>query len=520
MWPCRPIVSRTMGSGTTAERRRRMIGRQAAVSGMMMIGARLLTRVIDLATMLVLARLLDPTDFGLVALATSAVVIIESALDLPLNQALVRLKVVSRAHYDTAFTLAALRVALLTSIILLAAWPFAWFYDDKRLFWLVCARALGAGARGLTSPCLAEYQKAMSFWRDFVIQLGAKTLAFAVGCGTALMTHSYWSIAVCSTAYPLVAIVGSYCFAPYRPRFSLAEMPAFREFVGWMSAAQVLDAFNWQSERLLLGKLQDRAALGLFSTASDITLMPIMGLFGPTIQPLLAAFSLIRDDKARLARSYQYVSDAIVAFGLPVLVGECLIADPAIRLVLGPTWLGAIPVVRWLSLSLIPALFGLPAVPLVMSVGKTKIFLKRNAIELGVKLPALLVGGIAFGFAGIAVARGVAEAVAAVYCVHAVRRLTGLSIGAQLLGPWRSFVATLVMAAAVAVGLRCLDPGYGASPSGLAATLNLMALIGVGAATYLGAAGLLWLLTGRPPGIEAMAGDALIAMVSKARRLA
>jgi PST family polysaccharide transporter len=497
-----------------------VIGRQTALGGLLMVGARLLTRFIDLATMLVLARLLVPSDFGLVAIAVSAVVIVESAVELPLNQALMRLAAVTPAHYDTAFTLAALRVSLLVAIILAGAAPFARFYGDDRLFALVCVLAIGAAARGLTSPCLAEYQKAMSFWRDFVIQLGGKILGFAVGAGAAMATHSYWSIAAGSVTYPLVAIVGSYCFAPYRPRFSLSEMPAFAGFVGWMTAGHVISALNWQSERLLLGKLQDKADLGLFATASDLSLIPITALFGPMIRPLLAGFSLIRDDPARLTRSYQHVSSAVMALGLPLLVGENLLAEPAIRVVLGDTWMGAVAPLQWLSLSLIPGLFGLASIPLVMSSGETKIFLKRNTLEICVKLPLLIAGAVEFGFVGVAAARAVSEAAAALYCMAAVRRLIGLSVGAQLLAPWRSFVATLVMAPAVIVCVRGLTPSQGAPFSGLQGGFDLLAMIAAGGATYGAALGVLWLASGRPRGVEAMAVDAALAMITRARRTA
>jgi PST family polysaccharide transporter len=497
-----------------------MIGRQTAMGGMMMVGMRMLTRLIDLATMLVLVRRLDPADFGLVAIAVSAVVIVESALELPLNQALVRLPVVTQAHFDTAFTLAVLRVAVLMAVILPGAAPFAHFYGDKRLFWLVCVLSLGAGARGLTSPRMAEYQKSMSFWRDVVVQLSGKMLGFVVSSVAAVLTGSYWSIAVGTLIAPLVAVVTTYWFAPYRPRFSLAELPTFGGFVGWMSAAQVLGALNWQAERLLLGKLQGTSGLGLFTTASDISMMPFLGLFGPLTQPLLAAFSLVRHDAARLRGSYQRVSGAVMALGLPLLVGESLIAEPAVRVVLGEAWLGAVPLLQWLALSLIPGLFALAAIPLVMSLGDTRIFLKRNALDFCVKMPILIVGAIWFGFAGVAVSRGVAEAAAALYCMHAVRRLTGLTIQAQILASWRSFVATLVMAPAVILTVRGLDAAPGDALGGLQGALDLMAMAGVGVATYGAAMWLLWLLSGRPRGVEAMAVGLMGAMVTRTRRAA
>lgn len=398
------------------------------------------------------------------------------------------------------------------------AFPFARFYGDPRLLLLVCVLAVGASARGLTSPRMAEFQKSMSFWRDFVIELTGKVLGSAAGVAAALVTGSYWSIVAGGIVYPLVVVIASYCFAPYRPRLGLAELPVFKGFVGWMSAAQVISALNWQSERLLLGKLQTKSALGLFTTASDIALIPVLALFGPITRPLLAAFTLIRNDNVRLSRSYQTVSGAIMAIGLPILVGECLLASPAIRLVLGDKWLGAVPLLQWLSLSLIPAMFALAAIPLVMSFGETKVFLKRNLLEFCIKVPIVIVGGITFGFAGIAVARVVSEAAAAVFCMYAVRRLIGLSVTAQVLGPWRSFVATLVMSPPVIFCARYLEPVHGATPDALQAGAGLVVTAGLGAMIYAAATLGLWSLSGRPQGVETIAINALVAIMGRLRR--
>ena len=99
-------------------------------------------------------------------------------MELPLNQALMRLAAVTR-RITTPRSPWRRCASLLVAIILAGAAPFARFYGDDRLFALVCVLVIGAAACGLTSPCLAEYQKAMSFWRDFVIQLAGKILGFS-----------------------------------------------------------------------------------------------------------------------------------------------------------------------------------------------------------------------------------------------------------------------------------------------------------------------------------------------------
>ena len=168
-------------------------------------------------------------------------------------------------------------------------------------------------------------------------------------------------------------------------------------------------------------------------------------------------------------------------------------AEPAVRLVLGPQWVGAVPLVKWISLSLIPALFTLPTVPLLMSFGKTRTILCRNGLELSVKLPLALMGTIIFGVAGLIAARFMSETVADIYCLLIVRRLTGLSIAQQVLAPWRPIVAAGLMALSVTLSMQWVGGGSNIWD----ASASLTAAACVGGTTYAIACWALWRLAGQ-----------------------
>ena len=219
---------------------------RTAAGASLLIAQRLITRFIDLGTLFVLGRLLSPGDFGLVAIAMSLILVVEAILELPLNQALVRLPTLTKAHYDTAFTVGLMRGLGLALILLAAAWPFALLYDDSRLAALVAALAIAPAVRGLSSPRLAEYAKKLDFRRDFAMELVAKSLAFGISVSFALMTGSYWSIAIGTIITPLTMVAASYVLAPYRPALSFKEWHAFAGFLGWASASQAIGALNWR----------------------------------------------------------------------------------------------------------------------------------------------------------------------------------------------------------------------------------------------------------------------------------
>jgi O-antigen/teichoic acid export membrane protein len=477
-----------------------VLGHKTAVGGTWMVSARLVSRLLDLVAMLVLARILLPKDFGLVAIAMSLIYIVEAALELPVSQALVQLRDLEREHYDTAFTLSLSRGCVLCAIVCSVAWPFSRFYGDSRLFLLTCVLSAAPVARGLVSPRLADFSKRLDFSPDFIMEFSGKCLAIIVAITTGLLAHSYWSIVAITVITPLAGTIVSYVIAPYRPRLSLEKLPAFSGFLGWITAAQIVGALNWQTDRLLLGKLTSRAALGQFAAANDASNIPIAALFSPILRPLLSAFTALRDDIGRLRSSYLNSSTGIVTLGLPILLCESMLAYPIVRLLFGPKWLEAAPLLRWLALSLVPGLFALPMAPLVMSFGKTRIFFNRNLFEVCVKLPLVIVGAIKYGFMGVIFARCISETATVMYSIYIVHNLLGISVVRQLVAPWRSLVSICGMAAVLAALTMNMDTG--ASNSHL--LVVSIAIVVAGLATYVFLLWLLWLVAGRPSGIEAM----------------
>ncbi len=489
------------GSRLTTDVKDSVIGAQIATSGTWTVGARVISRIIDLITMVMLAHILHPKDFGLIAIAMTVIYIVEAALELPVSQALIRLSVIQPAHYNTAFTLGLIRGLLLSVIVCLVSWPFARFYGDMHLVPLVCALSIAPASRGMVSPRLADFSKNFNFVPDFTMEFFGKLAAFFTAISLALLTHSYWAVAAGTLVAPVTSTLISYILAPYRPRLSLAELPSFSGFLGWITAAQIVGSINWQADRLMLGKLTSRSALGLFTAANDTSNVPLAALLTPIMRPLLSAFTVLRPDPPRLARSYQTSAGAIITLALPILVGESLIADPFVRLVFGQKWMGSALYLRWLALSLIPTLFAAPLGALVMAFGKTNIFFKRNLFEISIKLPLVVIGALRFGFMGVIVARSISEVATVCFCMVIVRRLLGISIGKQLFTAWRSIISVAVMAGV----LFAILPFCTRSTETFGLAIGTLFAIFVACIAYGATLFTLWFAVGVPHGIEAIA---------------
>ena len=470
----------------------------------MLIASRLVARCIDLVTLLVLARLLSPADFGLVAIAMSVIMITEAVLELPLWQALVRLPM-TRPHLDTAFTLGLLRSLVVVLILFAIAWPAARIYGEDRLIPLICALAFAPASRSLGSAGMIEYAKNLDFSREFVLEFTGKIVAFIISVSLAWWTRSYWSLAAGTIAAPITMVILSYLLAPYRPMLTLQKWRAFASYLGWSSASQAVNAFNWQIDQLLLGRLVSPIELGRFSMAANLAILPSQVIVSRVQSPLMVAFSHIRKDRHRLTRAYQNSATTMVAAGIPLMVGTSMVSEPLVRLILGGQWVEAAPILRWLSLAAIPIFFFAPLVPLSMALNRAKIFLRLTLLELVFKLPIVVVGAVYYGVAGIVVARLATALFVGGCSALAVRRLIGLPLHTQILEAWRPILSGLAMALAIMPMADWLANVQGVLPL----MLGLSAVVFVAAVVYGGSIFILWRLVGCPEGFEAKIANVL-----------
>jgi O-antigen/teichoic acid export membrane protein len=472
------------------------VGRRTAGSVAWLMASRLMARGIDFAALIVLARTLSPQDFGLISVAMTLIFIVEAVSELPIVQSLVRLDQISRSHLDTAFTIGLIRGGLLATVIVLAAFPFSWAYADARLVPLILFLALAPITRGLQSPAMVQYARRIDFRRDLIIEIVSKVCGFLVATGLAVTTHSYWAIAAGTVATPLIALLQSYAFAPFKPRISLSQWRSFAGFLGWASLAQALGALSWQSDKLILGRFISKADLGHFSLAADLSSVPEQVLVAPAMRPLMAGFVTMKESRDRIARAYQRISLTLLTIAAPGMVGLSLVADQLVPVVLGDHWVSSIPMLRWLSLAPVFVVWVSPLDPMAMAMDRTSIFLRQRVIEICIKIPLLLALIWSYGVMGAVIGRVVTNAIMMIVTMGFVRSLTGLSLRRQLAGPWRIALAIAAMATAILL-----------LPDTVRKSLSLLGVIttvGVGGLSYVTMLLATWIVVGRPEGMESM----------------
>jgi O-antigen/teichoic acid export membrane protein len=462
-------------------------------------GARLVANALSALSTIVLARLLLPSDFGLVALAMSMLAVLQAFTELSLSQALIHIKDPTRDHYNTAWTLSLIR-GLLIGIGFAAAAPvLASLYAEPRLEPVMLALGVSAALAGIQNPTLIMLQKTLNFHQDAILGIAAALVNVSVSIGSALVLRSYWALIAGLLAGQVASTVLSYTIFPFRPAPRVKHFRELWQFSVWLSVSQIVNTLNYRFDHLVVGTFLGRAELGFYTVGGRLAVVPGQELVRPLTSTLFPAFTFAGADTERLKRAYQRVQRVVTAVALPTSVGSGLIADPFVRIALGPSWLGAIPIIQLVAFAFSLDTLGSLVVPLAMAKGETRSLFLRSSLKLAVRVPLILLGMAAGGLVGLLVGRAIAGFIGVVVDMTMVRRLAGLSVTAQLRANARCFLATGVMI----VACVCFYQSVGTV--GLA--LQLAGTIAIGVVSYLSATWACWQIAGRPEGPENEAID-------------
>ncbi|XLZ68505.1 lipopolysaccharide biosynthesis protein [Massilia sp. SR12] len=459
-----------------------------------MVAARLLDRMFGVVSTLVLARLLVPADFGLVAMATAVASLLELLGAFSFDLALIQKTDTRREHYDTVWTFGVLFGLTFAALLLLLAAPAAAFYHEPRLVSVMYVMALSYVVGAFNNVGVVAFRKELEFHKEFQFILIRRLVTFGVTLGTAWYLQSYWALLIGTLAGRIVNCITSYTMHSYRPRLSLAAAGELFHFSKWLLINNFLFYLLNNGSSFVIGRLLGARALGLFTVSNEIASLPSTELVAPINRATFPALSKLQSGSEATA-VYLKLFAMITLLILPVGFGIAAVAPQLVTVMLGAQWLAAIPLLQCL------AIYGALAATqgnnstMWLAAGHPRMTTLIGAIFVAVLFPALY---IALPYGGLEAVGYAYLATCAVYLptgmvlTQRLLRFRWGAIGALL---YRPLLGVLVMWLAVRGALALLP----AAP----AALQLAALCLAGALAYPATVLLLWRLAGRPDGAEA-----------------
>jgi len=487
------MKKRTVEPGSTE----RPLSERVAHGAFWMVLMQVIDRLLGVASMIVLARLLVPGDFGLVAMAMSIVALAELLGAFGFDMALIQNRNAQREDFDSAWTLNILLGLACGGILTTLAFPASRFYEEPRLVSMIVVLALAPVLGGFANIGTVAFRKEFKFRSEFVYLLTRRVMGFVTTICLALLLKNYWALVFGTVAGRAFGLVLSYMFHPYRPRVALGAARAILGFSGWLVVNHILGFAFHRGAHFVVGKTLGSAALGLHTIAYDIANIPREYMIAPVNRAVYPAYAAISGDKASLARAYLRVLGMTAAIALPAGLGIAAISDVLVGVALGERWLAAAPLLGILAVSSAIGATQTNMVYVYNALGRPH---RQTLVMLAyvvVLVPCMLVGVDRWQLEGVALAYLVTG------LLHAP--LTFTMMARELAFGWRDYARVLLRPSLSAVLMFAVlkpwlrfDPAAGFWP-GMAILAGGAAL---GVALYVSSMLALWALAGRPAGAE------------------
>ncbi|MCW2410662.1 lipopolysaccharide biosynthesis protein [Sphingobium sp. B8D3A] len=458
--------------------------------------AQVIINLVSFASSIVLARLLMPEDFGLVAIALGVSAVVTALTSMPLSEALIQINDIEDDHFHSAFTLGFIRAMMLTLLLAGAAWPVAALYEDSRLAPIMLLLAVQAFIGGFYSARWPMIQKQLSFAPDAIAGVVTRVATMLASVVIAYLYRSYWAIVAPLVLMQLLSVVITHLYAPYLPRLRLSKVREIWSFSIWMTFSSVLTTVNARIDSLVLGGVLGQREVGFYSYADEKARMPTRELSTPLIRLLFPGLTAVRHDPARLAAAYQRTLTVIFAVCVPAGAGFGLVADMFVHVLLGPKWIEIIPIMQVLAFTFAFENLVTATAPLAMAMGATRALFVRDLMTFAFRVPLIITGLLLFGITGLLGARVLSTLASVLLNMLLAKQIVHVSIRRQFLGCARTFVAVGGMCAGV-IAFKMALPAHVAH-----SVFGLLATIAVGGVAYIACHLGVWILRGRPAGPE------------------
>lgn len=379
--------------------------------------------VLRVGSLMVLARLLDPKDFGLVGMVTAIIGVLSLFRDFGLSTASVQRATITEEQVSTLFWINLLVGAMLT-LLALAISPFlAAFYHEPRLFWVTAALASSfvLNAAGIQHSVLLQRQ--MRFTALALIDVFALVVGTAVGIALAWIGYAYWALVVMTVASP---IVSTGCFwlttrwVPGRPR-SKVGLRSMMRFGGAITLNGLVVYVAYNLEKVLLGRFWGAEAIGIYGRAYQLISIPTDNLNSAVGGVAFSALSRLQGDPGRFRSYFLKGYSLVLALTVPATVACALFANDLILVLLGPKWNEAAAIFRLLAPTILIFALINPLAWVMFSLGLVGRSLKVALVLAPLVISAYVIG-LHYGPKGVAAAYSIAMGLWLVphiaWCVH------------------------------------------------------------------------------------------------------
>jgi O-antigen/teichoic acid export membrane protein len=412
--------------------------------------------ILRLGSLMVLARLLTPKDFGLVGMVTAFTGVLTLFRDFGLSSAAIQRPTVTQEQLSTLFWINLLVGAVLAVLSVVVAPFIAVFYHEPRLIGITDVLALGFlfNAAGVQHSALL--QREMRFTAMAVINTVGLIIGTAIAIGGARAGAGYWALVVMTVTMPLVSTVGFWlatAWIPGAPR-RRSGIRSMVHFGGAITLNGLVAYIATNCDKILLGRFWGVDALGMYGRAYQLVNIPTDNLNQAAGEVAFSALSRLQDDPQRLRNYFLKGYSLVLALTVPITVACALFANDITLVLLGPRWIAGAPILRLLAPTILVFAIANPLFWLLTSLGLVKRSLKMSFVLAPVMVGSYLIG-LPYGPQGVAFAYSAGMMIWILPLIIWAVRGTTVSVRDILSTVFRPLASSIV-AAVIAFGVHSL----------------------------------------------------------------
>jgi PST family polysaccharide transporter len=393
--------------------------------------AELASKAIQPLVFIILARMMTPEDFGVMAAAAMVISFSQIFWEAGMGKALIQRQTDVDAAADAAFRINIVLGAVLACLLLAAAGPIARsMFGDVRVAAVLQVMTVQIVLGAVSSVHTALLQKAMRFRALFWIRFATVGLPGLASIPLAWGGMGYWALVAGTLAGQAVQVAMLWRMSPWRPRrsFDPAVARDLARFGAWVGASGLLAwSYSWL-DSLVVGMFLGSHELGLYRTGNQIAIMIFGLIFGPVVPVLYSHLARLGEDRGRLGDEFEKIVRMLAAIGIPVAFTVFAVAEPLSQVVFGDRWQGIGFVLGVLALSHgIAWTVGLNG-EIYRAAGRPNLETLAMGLPL-VAYVALYITAVAHGFDTFVWSRLLAMTIGLAFQFFLLRRYLGIRLG-------------------------------------------------------------------------------------------
>ncbi|WP_371192495.1 oligosaccharide flippase family protein [Glaciecola sp. SC05] len=313
--------------------------KKGVTSSLLLVVDSILKKLVGLVSTLILARLLLPEDFGIIAIATLMVGFIEILSNTGTNQYLLIVDELDDEKVNTAWTLNLILKSTMSVIMIIATFFIADYYDDPRLIDVLLSLTLVFFSYSFQNPGLAYLKRAQNYTPIVKLGVFVKVVSVAAAIIAAFTLQSYWALIIGKAISAPLMIVGSYMIQNHRPKLNMTNAKQQWQFSGWIIPQSIFGYVRTQLDTLLVSSAFGQSQLGSYHTMKYIAFIPSGYVILPVIQPFLVELRKVKNIPAEFAKQFNASFFVTLLLGAPISAVMYFHHELVTAVLLGQNWI-------------------------------------------------------------------------------------------------------------------------------------------------------------------------------------